>query len=226
MDENFSDIVRDQITAYLDAVRTAMPGIVQSYDITTNTASVQPSVNMEFMDGTITAMPQITNIPVVFPGSVNACVQFPLHQGDGVLIICSDCSLENWVNNAMQTVDPGDCRRFSLMDAFCIPGLFSPKGLGKMSSGSGLQILYKGASIIIDDNGIVNINGNSDYFTKYTELNNALANATNPASLLFQIQAELVKIATAITSLSGSYVPATLAVDLSTAKSTTAKIGG
>ena len=233
-DFDFKAVIEKVIDSYMSDIHTAMPGIIRSYDPKTKTATVQPTVQQTMDDGSYLTLPMIYNVPVIFPGSATATVQFPLNANDECLLIFSEMSLEQWVNAAgnQLVTDGGDPRQYSLTDGFCIPGCFSPSNPSLLGTGKGLEIIYKGAQIQIDDNGIVNVNGTADYFTLFTELN------TQMQQLLTSINGELTKIAasmlTGATPAGGGKVTfATpyigtppLQLDLSSAKSTKAKIGG
>lgn len=238
MIENLPDIVRDAITAWMSSMHTAMPGIIQSYDAAKKTVQILPSVKMAFKDGTIVSMPVITDVPVIFPGTTDMVMQYPLKKGDGALIIVSEACLENWIGLPIEEVEPGDVRRFSLMDAFCIPGLFTPKAPGKVGAGDGLEIIYKDSSIIENDagdiliaskGGVVNllaggnteINGNTKTFVTYAALNTALE--TFRSGLLTSLTTTPIA-GNGATQPSWTAFPA--AIDISAAETTTVKTGG
>lgn len=171
---SLADVIQQAITAYLSGFHTCMPGEIVSYQSSKKVATVQPSVKLKMGSDESISMPLINNVPVIFPGTKDAFIHFPLKKGDGVLLVFSESSLENWIASGGGEVDPGDERKFSLTDGFCIPGLFSPKASSKKVTGSGMEILYKNAKINLTDSGKVEINGNTKQFVTYTELNSAL----------------------------------------------------
>lgn len=169
-----AEIVDQAINTYLSGVHTCMPGIIVDYQPAKKTATVQPTVKLKYKSDEIVSMPLISSVPVIFPGSSDAVIHFPLAKGDGVLIVFSETSLENWIAAASGEVEPGDDRRYNLTDAFCIPGLFPPKNGGKTVTGTGMEILYKNNKINLTDSGIIELNGNTKQFVTWTELNTAL----------------------------------------------------
>jgi hypothetical protein len=81
-------------------VWTALPGIVQSYDPRTNTASVQPAVKrrLEDEDGDPVheQIPVLPSVPVVWPGGGGFELRFPLAKGDSVLLVFSQWADGAW----------------------------------------------------------------------------------------------------------------------------------
>lgn len=72
-------------------------------------------------------------------------------------------------------------------------------------------------AIHLKGDGTAEIGGNTDNLVKYGPLNTGLSNQDTA------INAELAKIATAITTLGGSYVPGTITTDISGAKADNVK---
>lgn len=120
------DVIDEALDDFRRGLWTAAPGIVQAYDATTQTASVQPAVMNAYYDeeGNRVAerMPVIHDVQVQFPS-----VTFPLKKGDTCLLVFCSSSIDIWSARGGE-VDPRDERRFSLSDAVCIPGLRSRKG--------------------------------------------------------------------------------------------------
>lgn len=174
MERNETDILTNAIQAEINEIHTAIPGKIESYDPATKKANVKPLIKKWFADGSFMPLPVIVDVPVIFPGSSDFVLSFPLKAGDGVLIIFSERSMEYWLSNAMTDSEPGDPRKYDLNDAVCIPGLFSFGQPGKVGNGTDVEILYKNASIKIDDSGNVKINGEARNFVTHAELNTAL----------------------------------------------------
>jgi hypothetical protein len=100
---------------------------VESYDATTQKASVQPLIKRGYYDekGGVRqaeSLPIITGVPVLFPGGGGCRITWPIAVGDTVLLVFSEASLDKWVVTGGE-VDPRDDRRHSLSDAVAIPGL-------------------------------------------------------------------------------------------------------
>lgn len=121
-----AEIIRRGIEARLLDLHTALPGIVQSYDSTTNTVDVLPAVRrpIETKDAQITHedLPIIPGVPVAFPQSAAFTATWPLAKGDGVLIVFCEAAIGNWQLQGT-AVDAGDLRRHDLSHAVAIPGI-------------------------------------------------------------------------------------------------------
>ena len=78
--------------------------------------------------------------------------------------------------------------------------------------------LEKKAEVILRVDGSAEINGSADFAVRF----NALQTLMN--TLATALNTEFVKIQTAISGLGGTYVPATINIDLSTAKVATVKL--
>lgn len=105
---------------------TALPGRVQSFDSTKQSADIEPLVHdtWEAEDGSNQTgpLPVIPSVPVCFPGSGGWRVTFPVAKGDtGLLIFCSR-SIDRWLSEG-GSVDPRDERTHDLSDAVFVPGL-------------------------------------------------------------------------------------------------------
>lgn len=170
------DVMRAAIVAYMQGVHTAMPVEVQAYYSSKKQVDVHPLIKIAFQGKDEITCPVISSVPIMYPGSSDAVIQFPLKKGDSGLLICSERSMENWLASSGGEASPGDPRRFSLTDSVFLPGLFPFASPGKVGQNSaGLEIVYKGYEIQIDDNGNVNFGGNTDHLVTWEALNTALS---------------------------------------------------
>jgi len=132
-----------QFWRMMTQVRCAMPGVIQSFDPATQTATAQPAIKMRVNLGEGVKqmdLPVITNIPVVLPFAQTAglLMTLPIKAGDECLLIFSDRSIDNFLQmGGVQPAvgaGPDDTtttpRSHSLTDAICIPGVVSnPKAV-------------------------------------------------------------------------------------------------
>jgi len=118
--------VTNALDGRMRGVRVALPGLVQTYDPTTQTCSVQPLVQDGVYDesGTRIAerLPVVASVPLCFPGSGAFSVTWPVKPGDTVLLVFSSSSIDRWLALGGE-VDPIDDRRHHITDAIAIPGL-------------------------------------------------------------------------------------------------------
>lgn len=112
--------------ASLAGLWSALPGIVQSYNASEQTADIQPAVMNGYTDEggerATETLPVIPRVPVVFPGAGSYSITWPLAKGDTVLLVFSSRSIDTYLSQG-GVVDPRDDRRHSLSDAVAIPGL-------------------------------------------------------------------------------------------------------
>ena len=118
------------IRAHMALAHTVIPGVVKSYDATTQTATVQPSIQFKRRDGegviqNYTPDP-IADVPVAFPGAGAYSITWPLAAGDLVTLVFAERSITEWKATGGTSVEAQDTRRFDLTDAIAIPALRSP----------------------------------------------------------------------------------------------------
>ena len=114
--------MRKMIQNEISTIHTSCLGAVVSYDPTTCRASVKPSLKYKAGDGRNIDYPIITNVPVEFPSSDggNISLTFPLKQGDGVTLIFSERSLDDFLSSG----ESDDPRRYDLSDAIARAGIY------------------------------------------------------------------------------------------------------
>jgi len=136
----------------MEQVHTAFPGIVQDFNGVT--ATIKPSVIAKFSNEEV-EYPEISQVPIMFPiGIVH-----PVKKGDFVLVICSEVSLDNWINAKKGSVVPADDeRRFALTDAFALPNLQSNSLEQNEYSETEMILYYEKARVALSTDGKVNIN--------------------------------------------------------------------
>ena len=119
------DIILDAIRSNQLELNTCMPGIIRSYDPATQTATVQPAFKRTFIDPPeVKSRPEIDDVPVVFPRSGQAGIVFPVNAGDSVLLLFSQRSLDEWLDEGGE-IKVNDSRLHNLNDCIAIPGFAS-----------------------------------------------------------------------------------------------------
>lgn len=181
---------------------TAIPAKVLRFDATRKTVDVEPMVRIPVVgeDDEVTAedIPNIPNVPVLYPASSACFVSFPLAAGDFVLLVFSMLSTSEWRATGEKST-PLDNRRHGLGGAFAIPGAFADGGAvasgddgGTVAIGKrgGERIAFPGAQIEIGagaadfaalaskvDAGFAQI---TTYLTSHTHTSAAPASPTSP----------------------------------------------
>jgi hypothetical protein len=107
---------------------TALPGILQTFDAGTMTATVQPSIQgrLRQQDGSFkdANLPLLLDCPVIFLGGGDFTWTFPLAQGDeGLVVFSSRCIDAWWASGGIQK--QARARMHDLSDGFFLPKVFS-----------------------------------------------------------------------------------------------------
>lgn len=169
------DVFQAFIESRLADVHTSIPGKFISYDEKTGLAKVQPTVRLKrkINDEIITIdIPPIDNAPVLMLSTSSFILEFPIKKGDGCAIFFSEVGIGNFINGCQDMVDPDDLSRFSLTDAFIVPGLWCKN---KKPSGT--------PTIKLTDAGILELKGASQAFTRGDDLETLLNTFLNSSWL-------------------------------------------
>lgn len=118
---DFVQTLQQLLWDWLGRVNTHLPGVVQSYDATTRTATVQIATKRKLLNAALEVIPPIQNVRVAFTESGDWEILHDLAQGDEGQLHFAGRSLEKWRVNG-GTVDPGDPRRHDLQDCWFVPG--------------------------------------------------------------------------------------------------------
>lgn len=130
-------------------MHTAIPGIVSKYDSTKPSVEVQPVVKKVYYNNQEVSFPVIVSVPVVFPRTNRFHLSFPIEQGDMVLIVFSERSIEEFLQTNKEST-PTNTRKFSLTDAIAIPGLFGFNKGSRIEDGSKMEIIFDSTKIVSD----------------------------------------------------------------------------
>lgn len=144
-------------------VHTCMPGRVESYDATKQTAAIQPMVKRVDVDTdgdqSVSVYPVLANVPVAWPRFGGFFLHGPLVAGDFVLLTFCESPIDAFRARGTLT-HPGDLRRHSLTGAVAIPGLY-PRDRALDTAGGDLVIGKEdGTEIRIKANGDVHLGAN------------------------------------------------------------------
>lgn len=121
---SLATVIAESVKYHLGEVNTSIPARILSYNASTQEASVQPLVKRRYRDGRVVDRAPITGVPIIFPAAGGGIITFPVQEGDTVLLIFSQRSIDRWVRGSGEPVDPLDNRKHDISDAMAIPGLF------------------------------------------------------------------------------------------------------
>lgn len=113
-----------QIEGRLKNLHTCLPGIIDSFDPDTQTASVQPAIKRIFTEQGPVALPVCVDVPVAFPGGGDFFLTFPVQRGDECILFFSERCIDFWFANGGVQL-PAEYRLHDLSDAFAQVGVNS-----------------------------------------------------------------------------------------------------
>lgn len=122
----------ETLRAAMDGLRsglwTSMPGIIDSFDTSTLTATVQLAIKgvVTGIDGKaqFVNMPLLVDVPVHFPRGGNCTLTFPVAAGDECLVVFAARCIDSWWQSGGVQV-PFEPRIHDLSDGFAFVGFFS-----------------------------------------------------------------------------------------------------
>lgn len=138
---NISAALDSYMAAWAGGVHTALPAKVSEYDEKKHRAKVVPSVRHLMDNGMQIELPELVDVPVIFPSAKSFDLEFPLDKDDPVLLIFAESDIASWKTGASPAT-PDTASRFSLDASVAIPGLSPSPVQGR-------------ARITIDKNGVI-----------------------------------------------------------------------
>lgn len=153
-DNQVQAIINGWTKQQIDNAHVALPGVITSYNPSSNRASVKPTGNFKAKDGRALPYPVIYNAPIVFPtgSGGRAGITFPIKSGDGCLIVFSDESLSGYLDGVG---NPSDPRKHSMNDAIVIPGLYASGATSEASNPSETCMTCNGSIARMDESHFI-----------------------------------------------------------------------
>jgi hypothetical protein len=148
-------------------INICLPAKIVSYEFKTRKAVVKPLLNVKYNDDQVLENPLIYNVPVVHPAAGGASITFPVKEGNTVLLIFSQKSLEEWLRNG-QLVTPDDPRQNDLTDAIAIIGFKPFSEQVPAESADDFVMDYDGSTITLHPEGIVDVDASEVNITSPT----------------------------------------------------------
>jgi hypothetical protein len=145
--------------AWANNIRVAIPGIIDSFDATTQTVTVQPAIREKIQneDGSQewVNLPLLVDVPIVLPRAGNFVLTMPITKGDECLVMFADLCIDAWFSNG-GIQNQIEKRRHDLSDSFAILGCWSqPEKLPYYSTDTTQLRNLAGTSYIeVTDTGI------------------------------------------------------------------------
>lgn len=133
-------------------MRVAIPGIIQSFDTSTQTVTVQPTINEKInlsSDASWEQLPLLINVPIVIPRAGNFILTVPPQKGDECLVIFQDCCYDAWWQSG-GVQNQIELRRHDLSDGIAILGVWSQPNVISNYSTSSAQLRTLDGSTVVD----------------------------------------------------------------------------
>lgn len=173
-------------------LRVASPGIIQSFNPSTQTATVQLAIREKInIDGNVSheEIPTLLDVPVFMPRAGGYCLTLPVSAGDECLVIFGDNCMDAWwqsggVQNQLEK------RRHDLSDGYALVGIWSQPRVVSGYSASTAQLRNEAGTAYIE------LAGNN--------INLVGANVTVTASGNFNINADSYAVTANHSNMNGS----------------------
>lgn len=145
-------------------LRVAMPGVIQTFNSTKQTVTVQPAITENIAKNVVaksTPLPVLQDVPIVLPRAGQCVLTMPITAGDECLLIFADMCIDAWYASGASG-GPQDQmwrRRHDLSDAIAILAPWSqPKALSSYAATTAqLRDLQGNVLVEVDPSGVINI---------------------------------------------------------------------
>lgn len=165
--EQFAKMLREIFGEYLkDNVRTSVPGHVLSFDPATQLAEVQIGLMLEDRLGNAEPRRPIVRVPVQFWGATGGTLECRVSEGvEGSIMFSQEC-IDSWVDQGGVAVK-SEPRRFSLNDAYFMPGVRSVPGAITDFANNGIRLRNNSGSMYawLKDDGSISLSNGAGFIT-------------------------------------------------------------
>lgn len=143
----------------LSSVHTSLPAKVVDYDESKHRAKVKPATRMLMSNGVQIELPELMDVPVIFPSSKFFDLEFPLDKDDGVLLVFQESDISEWKDGKKDSAALTSSR-FNLDSAIAIPGMIPRPKNGQVRiyidkngvlTWSAKKIVFDGQLVVNDD---------------------------------------------------------------------------
>lgn len=101
-----AQVIFAAIDRKLRGVHTSAPGSIVAYDPTTQTATIQLTVQVETTDGDYETVPPLLEVPVVQPLTATHYLHLPPAPSDAVVVVFFEADPSQWFANALTSAPP------------------------------------------------------------------------------------------------------------------------
>lgn len=163
----FVKMLREVFGEYLkDNVRTSVPGHVLSFDPSTQLAEVQIGLMLDDRLGNSQERRPIVRVPVQFWGGAGGTLECRIGAGvEGIIFFSQEC-IDSWVDQGGVAIK-SEPRRFSINDAYFLPGVRSVPGAISDFANDGIRLRNSAGSVYawLKDDTTVSLGNGSGFIT-------------------------------------------------------------
>ena len=175
-------VIKDALKQHSHDLRVALPGIINSFDATTQTANVQVTIREQVLDvdGSPTSVefPLLLDVLLVVPRAGGFSLTLPVTAGDECLVVFADMCIDAWWQSG-GVQEQATKRRHNLSDGFAILGPWSqPRKLVNYSSTSAQLRSDDGQTLVDLKSGQVTVKASTVQVNAQTATVTASGSAT------------------------------------------------
>lgn len=165
MPGNEEELYRTIMDTIATNIRVAIPGIVESFNATTQTVTVQPAIREKIrnpdLTSTMAKLPLLVDVPIVLPRAGGFSLTLPVQKGDECLVVFADMCIDGWWSLGNVQNQP-DKRRHDLSDGFAVLGTWSqPRKISNYDTTSARLQTDDGQTYISLKPGEIDLNATS-----------------------------------------------------------------
>lgn len=164
--QSTAETFRRILEAFSQDLHTGIPGTVKSYDVGSQTATVEVGVQRvrqaddEDQDEDVPeTLPILQGVPVAWPRAGGFFIHWPMGAGDEVWLLFSEADINAW-REAGGVVDPGVGTRHGLSGVVALPGMFTLGGANASADGTNGRIGREGGPFIEFKTATIEVGGN------------------------------------------------------------------
>lgn len=165
---SMAELLRRVVESQRSDLHTALPGIVRSYDASSQTAEVElaltrplPAEDENDEEDTFETLPVLPSVPVAWPRGGGFYFHCPLTDGDSVLVVFCESDTNAWRNSGGVS-DPSVTLRHTLSGPVAIPGLYPRNDTLADADGSNATFGSDGGLKVTVTSSALEVDGNSD----------------------------------------------------------------
>lgn len=144
--------MRQVLLGHQSEIWTAIPGYINTVNLSNMTCTVQPTVIVNVADpngnAIPTKLPLLLDVPIVFPCGGGFMVSFPVAVNDEVLVIFASRCIDGWWQSGGAQKE-SEFRFHDLSDGFAIPGPRSVPNVPTSISSTDLQVRNKAGTVYL-----------------------------------------------------------------------------